>query len=93
MRIFVSFHAVNRYRKRVLSWLRVNLTDREIIKKLSQAVEKGKCLRRLPGKNVWEYAHDGIFLVVERKSDTAIVKTCLGDKVYRGWCRAKHRIA
>lgn len=88
----VKFHAICQYKKRVLRWTKENLTDQQIIERLKRVVSNGQRVKRLPGNNVWEYVYQGIYLVVAHRSEKVVI-TCLGDKAYRGWYRAKKKRA
>ncbi|MCL6559341.1 MAG: hypothetical protein K6U74_11210 [Firmicutes bacterium] len=89
MNVGVTDHAVEQYRKKVLRYCGVEMTDEEIRSILMSAVERGKCCGRLPG-GVKKYALGDVVVVADvRDPENTTVITFLGDRNWRWWW--KHR--
>lgn len=83
MAIIIKDHAIEQFHKRVF---RRNVSDEEAAKILKRTVEKGIIEGKRPG-NAVSMIFEGISVVVQKVGNDQIVKTCLGDTVYKKWYR------
>lgn len=89
MRIGVTDHAVEQFRKKYLRYRRGEMSDEEIRAVLTRVVEQGKRCRRRPG-SAREYVLDDLAVVVDdRNPGNVTVITFLGDYAWRWWWRRK----
>jgi len=86
MNVAVTHHAVEQFKNRV--YASRNFKDEEIRKKLELTARRGKTIARRPG-NALEKCFENIHVVTMKQGNTVVVLTCLGDRQYRYWSRAK----
>jgi hypothetical protein len=89
VRVGVTDHAVEQYRKKYLWYRGDEMSDEEIRAVLARVVERGKRGRKLRG-GVREYVLDGLAVVVDdRTPGNVTVITFLGYYDWRWWWRKK----
>lgn len=82
--VFVTRHAIERFKNRILLWTKEKLTDEEIAKKLRRVVQKGhRVCRRPGGSRMYEYKK--LYVAVSCEGKKKIIVTFLGDNEYRNW--------
>jgi hypothetical protein len=88
MSIKISKHAINRYRERLFEY---SASDEEIIQMLTNIAVKGKKVCDKPDyhNQCIEIAYKGISIVVVQDRQGQVVITCLGERGYRNWVKAK----
>jgi len=89
MRIGVTNHAVEQYRKKMLQYCGVEMSDDEIRAVLIRVAERGKCCGRRPG-GLMKYVHNSIAVAIKKDSPRDVtVVTFLGDERFRWWWTRK----
>lgn len=85
MKVTVSKHAIEQYKKRMFS----KISDHEIQRVLELIAIRGEVVHRNPSKGGQFYTmfYNGLYALVRYYRDRAVVVTFLGDRTYRGWHR------
>jgi len=86
MNVVVTHHAVKQFKNRV--YASQNFNDEEIRKKLELTARRGKTIARRPG-DALEKCFQNIHIVTVKQKNAIVVLTCLGDRQYRYWSKAK----
>jgi len=88
MDIYVTTHAVKRYRERMFDYIS---SDEKIANLLKNAAQRGKQVYVRPSNRGYciELKYKGISVVVVHECARATVITCLGDSIYRNWVKKK----
>lgn len=86
MEIYVSKHAIQRYRERLFDFHSAQETIESI---LSEAAIKGSRIFVRPSDHggVFEIKFRNFYLVINDGKNKLTVITCLGDKRYRKWLK------
>lgn len=86
MKIIVTKHAIEQYRKKMFNF---DISENEIRGILSSIARNGKQLCKRPTINnpVYEVNYQKLSIVVEYTKKTATVITFLGDRRYQNWAR------
>lgn len=86
MKITVSKHAIEQYKKRMFS----KISDHEIQRVLELIAVRGEVVHRNPSKGGRFYTmfYNGLYALVHYCGDRAVVVTFLGDETYRAWHRS-----
>lgn len=89
MKIFVTNHAIQRYRERLFNF---SATDAEISDILKHIAQNGKLICQKPGTlpNCFEIKHRGISIVIIIEGKQTYIITCLGEASYRKWVKTKN---
>jgi hypothetical protein len=92
MKVVVSRHAVDQYRRKMFE---PDITDEEATKILTAIARRGQIVHLRPTKKdprispVFEFRYRNLFIVAEVTGNVIVVATFLGDQRYRAWAKTK----
>ena len=89
MDIFVTRHAIERYRQRLFDF---KASDESISEILREIALKGKAIsiRRNNSNNCLEKKYKGVSIVSIHNHKKIVVITCLGEVAYRNWVKSNN---